>query len=144
GATIWTSSQGTHGLRTNVAKIFGIPEPAVRVVYLDGSGSSGGNGADEAAADAVMLSKEVGRPVRVQWMRQDELGWDPKGPPQLLDLRATLTAEGRIGAWETEMWLPVATANLEHVPLLAPQAAGLAQPVGQSTGLVTQNGDPPY
>ena len=71
------------------------------------------NGHDDAAADAVLLSKAVGRPVRVQWTREDELGWDPKGPPQLLEMRATLTREGRIAAWETEMWVPRATANLE-------------------------------
>jgi CO/xanthine dehydrogenase Mo-binding subunit len=82
--------------------------------------------------------------VRVQWSREDELGWDPKGPPQLLDLRATQLPDGRIDAWETEMWVPRATANLEWVPLLSPLAAGLRQPVGQATGLVSQNGDPPY
>ncbi len=82
--------------------------------------------------------------MRVQWSREEELGWDPKGPPQMLDLRATLTPEGHIDAWETEMWLPRATANLEWVPLLSPLAAGLKQPVGQATGLVTQNGDPSY
>ena len=58
-------------------------------------GSYGSNGNDDAAADAVLLSRAVGRPVRVQWMRQDEHGWDPKGPPQLLELRAGSTREGR-------------------------------------------------
>jgi CO/xanthine dehydrogenase Mo-binding subunit len=114
------------------------------VVYLDGAGCYGMNGHDDASVEAAMLSKAVGQPVRVQWSRQDELGWDPKGPPQLLELRGTLTADGRIDAWETEMWLPRATANLEWIPLLSPTAAGLPQPVGQSTGLVTQNGDPSY
>lgn len=114
------------------------------MVYLDGAGCYGMNGHDDAAADAVLLSKAVGRPVRVQWSRQDELGWDPKGPPQLLDMKATLTPEGRIDAWETDMWVPRATANLEWIPLLSPLAAGLRQPVGQSVGLVSQNGDPPY
>jgi CO/xanthine dehydrogenase Mo-binding subunit len=82
--------------------------------------------------------------VRVQWSREEELGWDPKGPPQLLELRATLTPDGRIDAWETEMWLPRATANLEWIPLLSPLAAGLKQPAGQAVGLVMQNGDPSY
>jgi CO/xanthine dehydrogenase Mo-binding subunit len=80
----------------------------------------------------------------VQWSRQDELGWDPKGPPQLLDLKATQMPDGRIDAWETDMWVPRATANLEWIPLLSPLAAGMRQPVGQATGLVSQNGDPPY
>ncbi len=75
-------------MRANFSKIFGIPEEKLRVIYLDGSGSYGGNGNDDAAADALLISRKLGKPVRVQWMRQDEHGWDPKGPPQLLDLRA--------------------------------------------------------
>ena len=106
GATIWTSSQGTYGLRGNLAKIFGMPAEKLRVIFLDGSGSYGGNGNDDAAADAFLLSRSVKRPVRVQWMRQDEHGWDPKGPPQYLSLRGGLDAQGRIVSWETQMWLP--------------------------------------
>ena len=63
--------------------------------------------------------------ARAMDAREDELGWDPKGPPQLLDLSATLTPDGRIDAWTTEMWVPRATANLEWIPLLSPLAAGL-------------------
>ena len=143
-ATIWTASQATHRYRGAYAAMLGLPPENVRLVYLDGAGCYGMNGHDDAAADAALLSKTVGRPVRVQWSREDELGWDPKGPPQLLEMRGAPTAYGRIGAWETEMWLPIATANLAHVPLLAPQAAGIKQPSGQSVGLVSQNGDPSY
>lgn len=144
GATVWTASQASHRLVNSCAALLQLPREQVRVIYLDGAGCYGMNGSDDAAAEAAMLSQAVGQPVRVQWSREEELGWDPKGPPQLLALRATLTPEGRIDAWETEMWLPRATANLEWIPLLSPLAAGLKQPVGQSTGLVTQNGDPSY
>jgi nicotinate dehydrogenase subunit B len=144
GATIWTASQASHRLVHSCAALLEMPREKVRVVYLDGAGCYGMNGHDDASAEAAMLSKAVGQPVRVQWSREEELGWDPKGPPQLLELRATLTPEGRIDAWETEMWLPRATANLQWIPLLSPLAAGLKQPDGQSTGLATQNGDPPY
>ncbi len=143
-ATIWTASQATHRYRPAFAQMLGMPPERVRLVYLDGAGCYGMNGHDDAAADAALLSRAVGRPVRVQWMREDELGWDPKGPPQLLDLRASLDAEGRIGAWQTDMYVPIATANLAWVPLLGPSAAGVRQPAGQSVGLVSQNGDPPY
>jgi CO/xanthine dehydrogenase Mo-binding subunit len=143
-ATIWTASQASHRLVNSCAALLDLPREKVRVVYLDGAGCYGMNGHDDASAEAAMLSKAAGQPVRVQWSREEELGWDPKGPPQLLDLRATLTPEGRIDAWETEMWLPRATANLEWIPLLSPMAAGLKQPVGQAVGLVTQNGDPSY
>ena len=58
------------------------------------------NGHEDAAADAALMSQALGRPVRVQWMREDEHGWDPKGPPQVLDLRAALDTTGTIAAWE--------------------------------------------
>jgi CO/xanthine dehydrogenase Mo-binding subunit len=143
-ATIWSASQGTHGLVNSCAALLEMPRDKVRIVYLDGAGCYGMNGHNDASAEAAMLSKATGQPVRVQWSREEELGWDPKGPPQLLELSATLTPDGRIDAWETEMWLPRATANLEWIPLLSPTAAGLKQPVGQTVGLVTQNGDPSY
>jgi nicotinate dehydrogenase subunit B len=80
--------------------------------------------------------------VRVQWSRQDELGWDPKGPQQLLDLRAGLDPAGRIVAWETQMWVP---ANLPGArPYLAAQAAGVPQDAGRNAAAVQENGDPPY
>jgi CO/xanthine dehydrogenase Mo-binding subunit len=142
GTTIWTASQGTYGMRANFAKVFGIPEDKLRVIYLDGSGSYGGNGNDDAAADALLLSKKVGHPVRVQWMRQDEHGWDPKGPPQLLDLRGGIDVEGRIVAWETQMWLPMTVPG--NRPLLAADAAAIPQAHGQGAGAISQNGDPPY
>ena len=141
-ATIWSASQGTHGLRSNLSKVFGLSPDKVRVVFLDGSGSYGTNGGDHAAADAVLLSKTLGQPVRVQWMRQDETGWDPKGPQQLLDLQAALDANGRIVAWDTQMWLPAQAPGGRA--LLAADAAGLPQDHGQGAGLLTQNGDPPY
>jgi CO/xanthine dehydrogenase Mo-binding subunit len=126
----------------NLAKVFGIPLDKMRVVYMDGAGSYGGNGNDDVAADAVLLSKAVGAPVRVQWMRQDEHAWDPKGPQQLLDMRAGLDAQGNIAAWEAEMWLPMNKPGAR--PLLSVDAAGMAQDHGQGAGLMTQNADPPY
>jgi nicotinate dehydrogenase subunit B len=141
-ATIWCASQGTHGLRLNLAKVFGLPPGKMRVVFLDGSGSYGTNGGDHVSADAVLLSKTVGQPVRVQWSRQDEHGWDPKGPQQLLDLEGALDASGRIVSWDTQMWLPAAVPGTRAFH--AADAAGIAQEHGQGAGAITQNGDPPY
>jgi CO/xanthine dehydrogenase Mo-binding subunit len=141
-ATIWSASQGTHGLRNNLAKVFGLTPANVRVVFLEGSGSYGTNGSDDVAADAVLLSKVVGQPVRVQWTRQDEHGWDPKGPQQLLDLQAGLDAKGRIVAWDAQTWLPMNKPGAR--PVLAADAARLAQDGGQGAGLLSQNIDPPY
>jgi nicotinate dehydrogenase subunit B len=142
GVTVWSASQNPFGLRANLAKVFGIPQDTVRVVYMDGSGSYGTNGGDDAAADALLLSRAVSQPVRVQWMRQDEHGWDPKGPAQLLDLRGGIDAEGNIVAWETNMWVPGGPPG--ERALVGPGSAGLAQGHGQNAGLMTQNADPPY
>jgi CO/xanthine dehydrogenase Mo-binding subunit len=143
-ATVWSASQATHRFRDTIARGLGLPKDAVRVVYLDGSGCYGMNGHDDAAADAALISRAVGRPVRVQWSRQDEHGWDPKAPPQLLALEGAVTSDGNIGAWRTQMWIPKATASLPNMPLLALDAAGIAQAPGITTGLISQNGDPPY
>jgi CO/xanthine dehydrogenase Mo-binding subunit len=143
-ATIWTSSQATHRFRAAFARILGLPPARVRLIYLDGAGSYGQAGAEDAAADAALLSRAVGRPVRVQWMREDEHAWDPKGPPQLLDVRAAVGEGGDVLAWETRTWLPAATQALPSIPLIAPGEAGIAQPLGRAAGQVQQNIDPPY
>ena len=143
-ATIWTASQATHKYREHFATIFGLPPEKVRLIYLDGAGCYGMNGHEDAAADAALLSRATGRPVRVQWMREDEHGFDPKGPPQLLDLEAGLDQDGRIIAWASHLHIPQATKGLANIPLLSPAAAGLAQKPGIGTGLISQNGDPSY
>jgi nicotinate dehydrogenase subunit B len=143
-ATVWTASQGTHDNRATFARFLGLPEDKVRLIYLEGSGCYGMNGHEDAAADAAILSRAVGRPVRVQWSRADEHGWDPKGPPQLLDIAGAVDADGRILDWRTEMWIPQTTKGLLNIPLLGPQAAGLDNIVGLNPGLISQNGDPPY
>ncbi len=142
--TVWSASQNVHGLQNTFARILGVERDRVRVIYMDGAGSYGANGADDAAAEAALLSRAVGRPVRVQWSRQEEHGLDPKGPAQLLDLRAAVDKDGEVAAWETEAWLPIATANLPNIPLLSVDAAGLPQTPGRATGLIYQNVDPPY
>ena len=143
-ATIWTASQGTHGNQTSFARFLGMPKDKVRLIYLDGAGCYGMNGHEDAAADAAIVSRAVSRPVRVQWSREDELGWDPKGPPQLIDISANIDPQGRLGDWKTEMWIPRTTRGLPNIPLVGPEAAGYGQPMGINTGLITQNGDPPY
>jgi len=142
--TVWSSSQNTHGFQATCARVLGLERERVRVIYMDGAGSYGPNGADDAAIEAVLLSRAVGRPVRVQWSRQEEHGLDPKGPAQLLELRAAVDPDGQVAAWETQAWLPLATANLPNIPLLSVDAAGIQQTPGRSTGLIYQNIDPPY
>ena len=143
-ATVWSSTQNVHGFQNTCARLLGLAADRVRVIYMDGAGSYGPNGADDAAAEAALLSRVLARPVRVQWSRAEEHGLDPKGPAQLLDLRGAVDADGEVLAWETQAWLPIATANLPNVPLLSADAAGIPQTPGRSTGLIYQNIDPPY
>lgn len=144
GATVWSASQSTHRYRAAFARFLGLPQERVRLIFLDGAGSYGTNGHDDAAADAALISQALKRPVRVQWMREDEHGWDPKGPPHLLELKAGIDKRGRVVAWQADAWLPAATRGLPNVPLIGPIAAGREQPVGLSTGMIGQNINPPY
>ena len=104
--TCWTASQATHALRKQLAAMLSMPEANIRCIYIDGSGCYGRNGHEDAAADAALMARAVGRPVRVQWMRADEHGWDPKGPPTLVDLEAALDASGNIISWTSSFFHP--------------------------------------
>lgn len=80
--------------------MFGWPKRNVDVIFVESSGCYGRLTSDDAAEDAALMSRAVGKPVRVQWMRADEHGWEPKGPQQLISLRAALDAQGKIIGWE--------------------------------------------
>jgi nicotinate dehydrogenase subunit B len=103
-ATIWSGSQWIQGDRGNLAKMLGIPLESVRIIWVEASGSYGRLGCDDAAADAALLSQAAGRPVRVQWMRHDEHGWEPMSPAMTMDLRAGLDAQGHITAFDFQQW----------------------------------------
>jgi CO/xanthine dehydrogenase Mo-binding subunit len=121
--TCWTASQATHDLRKQLAAMLGAAETDIRCIYVDGAGCYGRNGHEDAAADAALLARAVGKPVRVQWMRADEHGWDPKGPPTLIDLRAGLDQDGKVIAWESELFIPDGIASF--VALVGADLAGL-------------------
>ncbi len=142
--TSWSASQATHNLRKQLAKMFDLPFENVRCIYVEGSGCYGRNGHEDAAADAALLAKAVGRPVRVQWSRADEHGWDPKGPPTLVDLRATLDASGTVTAWDSEFFIPQQTPNMFVVPLVAATLSGLPADDTIAPGNIFQNSNVPY
>jgi nicotinate dehydrogenase subunit B len=122
--TCWSASQAPHRLRRQLAAMLTLPLNNVHCLYVEGAGCYGRNGHEDAAADAALLSRAVdGRPVRVQWMRADEHGWDPKCPPVLVDLRAGLYEAGKVLAWESEFFVP--KDGVAPVPLLAAMLAGL-------------------
>jgi len=103
--TVWTHSQGIFNLRRDLALGLGMREDAIVVRHAEGAGCYGHNGADDAALDAALLARAArGRPVQVQWMRDDEFAWAPCGPAMALSLRAALDAHGGIVDWEHELW----------------------------------------
>ena len=142
--TSWSASQATHNLRKQLAKMFDLPPENVRCIYVEGSGCYGRNGHEDAAADAALLAKAVGLPVRVQWSRADEHGWDPKGPPTLVDLRATLDASGAVTAWDSEFFIPQQTPNAFVVPLVAATLSGKPSDETIAPGNIFQNSNIPY
>jgi nicotinate dehydrogenase subunit B len=140
--TVWTASQMTHTLRQQLAKMFTLPPEKVRAIYIEGAGCYGRNGHEDAAADAALLARAVGKPVRVQWMRADEHGWDPKGPPTLIDCKAALDKEGAVTAWRSDFFIPQGGAG--PVPLVAADLAKLPNDVGPFPGGIQQNSAIPY
>jgi CO/xanthine dehydrogenase Mo-binding subunit len=103
--TVWTHSQGVFPLRGELVKALNMPAASVRCVHVEGSGCYGHNGADDVALDAALLARAVpGRPVRLQWMRDDEFGWEPYGPAMVMHAKAALDGDGRIADWDYEVW----------------------------------------
>lgn len=105
--TVWAATQGVYGLRGNLARILDVPAAGVHVVFRRGSGCYGLNGVDAVAFDAAILSQAVGRPVRVQLTRKDEMAWENFGTPSVIDQRVGLDANGTIVAWDFEGWTAV-------------------------------------
>src|SRR6267143_1417273 len=102
---VWSHSQGIFNLRRDLALALAMREDAIVVRHVEGAGCYGHNGADDAALDAALLARAAGgRPVQVQWMRDDEFAWAPCGPAMALSLRAALDSQGDIVDWQHELW----------------------------------------
>jgi CO/xanthine dehydrogenase Mo-binding subunit len=103
--TVWTHTQGVYPDRKAIAQMLGVEEPKVHCIHTQGSGCYGHNGADDAAADAALLAQQVpGKPVRVQFMREQEHAWEPYGPAMVIHVKAGIDASGKIAAWDYELW----------------------------------------
>ena len=122
--TVWSSSQATHMLRRQLARMFGMKAEDIRCLYIEGSGCYGRNGHEDAASDAALIARETGKLVRVQWSRAEEQAWSPKGPPTLLDNRAALDADGNVVAWEITGYMPNRPKGFE-VTLTGAELSGL-------------------
>ncbi|MCH8266323.1 MAG: xanthine dehydrogenase family protein molybdopterin-binding subunit [Acidobacteria bacterium] len=125
--TIWSNDMKAYGLRTGVADFLGMPRDRVRVIWLDGPQLWGRTAADDAGFEAAFLAKEVGRPVRMQWMRHEETAWDTKGPAFTFKLRGGLDAQGNLIALEYN----ARTVDYNHLGYNDPDTVLIAQLMGR-------------
>ena len=103
--TVWSHTQGVYPDRAGIAEMLRMPPASIRLIHVEGSGCYGHNGADDAAADAALIARALpGRPVRVQWMREQEHAWEPFGPAMVTKLKASLDTAGKIADWQFEVW----------------------------------------
>ncbi len=103
--TVWTHTQGVYPDRAAIAQLVGLEPAKVRCIHVEGAGCYGHNGADDAAGDAALVAMRVpDRPVRVQWMREQEHAWEPYGPAMVAKARASVDADGRIVDWDYGVW----------------------------------------
>jgi nicotinate dehydrogenase subunit B len=103
--TVWSHTQGVYPLRNVLAEITGLAPAAISVRHVQGAGCYGHNGADDVAFDAAVIALELpGKPVRVQWSREDEFGFEPVGTAMAIRLDASLDDLGRPLDWTTEIW----------------------------------------
>ena len=103
--TVWTHTQGVYPLRAALASLLRLPPEQVRCIHTPGSGCYGHNGADDVAGDAALLAQAMpGRPIRVQWMREDEHLNEPYGAAMIAEVQGALSAEGAIVDWDYGVW----------------------------------------
>ncbi len=102
--TIWSHTQGPHHLRGQIAKVMGLTNAEVEVIHRDGAGCYGHNSADDVALDAALLARACGRPVMLQWTREDELVWSPCGSAMVVKVSVGVDADKRIVEWNHEIW----------------------------------------
>jgi len=124
--TVYSNDMKSYGLRSGVAEFLQMPRDRVRVVWMEGPQGYGRTAADDAGFEAAFLAKEIGRPVRVQWMRDEETAWDTKGPAFAVKMRGGLDAQGNLVALEYD----ARAADYNHVGYNEPDTVLIAQLMG--------------
>ena len=150
--TVWTHSQGVYPLRDAIAEMLRMAKDKVHCIHMEGSGCYGHNGADDVAADAALIATALpGRPVRVQWTRDQEHAWEPFGAAMVTSVRATLDGSGGVADWQYEVWSnahstrPGGAGNLMPAwHLAAPFTQPVPEPIPQPTGGGDRNAIPLY
>jgi len=103
--TVWTHSQGVFPLRRDLSMVLRVPPESITCTHVEGAGCYGHNGADDVALDAILVARATsGRPVKLQWMRDDEFLWEPYGSAMVMKMRARLDEAGNIADWRHEVW----------------------------------------
>src|SRR3954468_21528049 len=124
--TIYFNDMKSYGMRNGVARFLNMPREQVRVVWMEGPQGYGRTAADDAGFEAAYLAKEIGRPVRVQWMRHEETAWDTKGPAFAVRMRGGLDAQGNLVALDYD----ARAADYNHVGYNEPETVLIAQLMG--------------
>jgi nicotinate dehydrogenase subunit B len=141
--TCWSGTQKSHFVRAGLAAMLEVPEDTVHVIWKTGPGSYGRNDADDAAMDAAVLAKAVGKPVRVQYMRDQGTGWDPKGPASIHKVRAAIDASGNVVAYDflskAFSRVDVDTNGSKPYDTLAGQTLGIALKSGDGFGIPAES-----
>ncbi|MBN9460467.1 MAG: molybdopterin-dependent oxidoreductase [Burkholderiales bacterium] len=137
--TVWAGTQNPHVLRADIARLLGVADPAVEVIRMEAAGCYGRNCADDVAADAALLARAVGAPVRVQLSREQEHLWEPKGTAQWMQVRGGLDAGGAFGAYDFSVSYPSNGA-----PTLALLLTRTVDPVARSFEMGDRTARPPY
>ncbi|WP_087753583.1 molybdopterin cofactor-binding domain-containing protein [Paraburkholderia caledonica] len=136
---VWSGTQNPHSLRADLALLMSMDEALIDIVRMDAAGCYGRNCADDVAADAALLSRATGAPVRVQLSREDEHAWEPKGAAQLMDVRGALSAEGELAAYDFATRYPSNDA-----PTLALLLTGVMSAQPQVFEMGDRTAVPPY
>ena len=136
---VWSGTQNPHWLRTDLAKLMERPEAEIDVIRLEAAGCYGRNCADDVTADALLLSRAVGRPVRVQLTREQEHEWEPKGTAQLIDVNGGLDADGGVAGYDFATRYPS-----NRSPTLALLLTGQVSHVADVIEMGDRTAVPPY
>lgn len=137
--TVWAGTQNPHVLRADLARLMAMAEPDIDLIRMQAAGCYGRNCADDVAADAALLARAVGAPVRVQLTRAQEHLWEPKGAAQLMQVRGGLRADGSVAAYDFETSYPSNGA-----PTLALLLTRTIEPVAQTWAMGDRSARPPY
>ncbi|HTS30305.1 MAG TPA: molybdopterin cofactor-binding domain-containing protein [Bryobacteraceae bacterium] len=124
--TVYSNDMKSYGMRNGIATFLGMPREKVRVVWMHGPQGFGRTAADDAGCEAAWIAREIGRPVRIQWMRDEETAWDTKGPAFLVKMRGGLDGQGQLTAYDYD----ARSCDYNHVGYNEPDTVLIAQLMG--------------